>query len=136
RAEIVEGLEPLGQAVVSVKGEYDRLVLVGHALISITAVVMRLGILCCPGRASWGRRPVVGSAGSGSATSIPSMSRPSPAALATTRTSCCAVAAPEVTPTSVVVARIVLATRGARPSTTATTTTSPPDGGAASASPA
>ena len=44
--------------------------------------------------------------------------RPSPAALTATRASCSAVAAPAETPSTVTLARIVSATRGAWPSTT------------------
>ena len=79
------------------------LVSVGHLLISVVMPVMRVGILRGPRRPSCGRRPVVASAESGSATSIPVISRPSDTALTAARASWSAVAAPAETPSSVAV---------------------------------
>ena len=66
---------------------------------------MRVGILRCPRRPSCGKRPVVASAESGSATSIPVTSRPLEAAFTATRASWSAVAAPAETPITAAVVR-------------------------------
>jgi cobalamin synthase len=77
------------------------------------------------GRPNCGRRPVVVSFESGSATTMAVISRSSETALIATRASWSAVAAPAETPSTVAVVRIVVAgTFGFRPSTTATTTAS------------
>ena len=118
------GSEPTRCVTVSIAGLHDRPVSVAQCPISVVVSVMRVGILRCLGRATCGIRPVVRSAGSGSATRIPAISRPSTAALRATRASWSAVAAPAETPITVDVVRIVAATRRALPSTTATTTVS------------
>src|SRR6266702_2278895 len=105
-------------------GERHGLVRVAHRLISVIVPVRRVGILRCDGRAGCGIRPVVWSVASGSATTMPAIWRLSPAALTATRASCSAVTAPAETPSTVVAACIVSATRGARPSTTETMTVS------------
>ena len=85
---------------------------------------MRFIGLRCVHRPSCGRRPVVASAESGSATSIPLISRPPESALTATRASWSAVAAPAETPSSVAAVRIVPGICGFRPSTTPTNTAS------------
>ena len=75
---------------------------------------------------------MVWSAGSGLATRIPVIWRPSLAALTATRASCSAVAAPADTASTVTLARIVSATRGSWASTTQVTTVSGASGGLAS----
>src|SRR5262249_30650686 len=125
--------EPAGQVSLSIRGrvslpvqgQRDRLVIVIHRLVPAYSPVIRVGILRCTGRDSSGTRPVVWSAGSGLATRVPEISRPSPAALVATRASCSAVTAPAETASTVAVALIVSATCGLSPSTTATTTTRP-----------
>ena len=97
--------------------------------------VMRVGSLRWPRRPSCGTRPVVASSESGSATSIPVISRPSETALTAARASWSAVAAPAETPSSVAVVRIMSGTCGFRPSTTPTTTVSVPRPDCSSTSP-
>src|ERR1700761_4248613 len=107
--EVLVGFELAQPVTVSIVGRHDRPVSVAQCLISIVVPVMRVGLLRCLGRATCGIRPVVRSAGSGSATRIPAMSRPSTAALTATRASSSAVAAPAETPSTVDVVRIVAA---------------------------
>src|SRR5271166_3493164 len=120
--EFIISSEPLRPGIISVQGEYSYIVSVGHFLISVVMPVMRVGILRCARRPSCDIRPVVASSESGSATSIPVISRPSETALTAARASWSAVAAPAETPSSVAVVRIVSGIPGFLPSTTATTT--------------
>src|SRR5215469_4036340 len=79
-----------------------------HRVVSTVTPVSRVGPLQCAGLESCGRRPVVWSFGSGSATRIPEMtSRPAAAALAAARAICSAVTAPADTPRTVAVVRVV-----------------------------
>src|SRR5262249_6626028 len=95
-----------------------------YAHLLVTVPVRRVGSRRCVGRDGAGRRPVVWSAESGSATRIPAISRPSPAVLTATRASFSAVAEPAEIPSTVAVVRITSPTCGAWSSTTATTTVS------------
>src|SRR6516225_5565211 len=105
--EVIVNPEPIRLVITPVERENNW---VGHRLISVAMPVMRVGSLRCARRPSCGRRPVVASAESGFATSIPVISRPSETALTASRASCSAVAAPAETPSSVTVVRIVSGT--------------------------
>ena len=105
-----------------------------HLLISVIMPVTRGGVLRAARRSSCGKRPVVASFGSGSATSIPVISRSSETALMATRASWSAVAAPAETPSKVAVVRIVAGTCGFRPLMTTTTTASVTSGGTSTSS--
>ena len=84
-----------------------HLVWVVHCLISVGKSLTRVGNGRRTAGASRGIRPVVWSPGSGFATRMPKMSRPSAAAAVAARASSSAVAAPAETPSTVAVVRIV-----------------------------
>src|SRR5437773_146452 len=112
--EVVVNAEPI--SLVTIPAERENY-WVTHLLISVAMPVMRFIGLRCVHRPSCGRRPVVASAESGSATSIPEISRPPESALTATRASWSAVAAPADTPSSVAAVRIAPGSCGLRPST-------------------
>src|SRR5215475_9183437 len=82
--EVVVNPEPIPLVTIPAERENNW---VTHLLISVAIPVMRVICLRCVHRPSCGRRPVVASAESGSATSIPVISRPPESALTATRAS-------------------------------------------------
>src|SRR6516165_7692913 len=111
--EFVEGQQVPRQVIELRQEQPCRPVFVVHRLVSAFTSAGRVGILRRVGRLNCGTRPVVWSAGSGSATIIPSICRSSAAALTATPASCAAVTAPAETPSTVALVRIVSAMRGA-----------------------
>ena len=107
-----------GRVAVGHPSYYHRLVCVIHCRVSVGIPVRCVGARPAVGRACCGRRPVVWSVESGSATRIPASWRPLSAALTATRASLSAVAAPADTPSTATVVRILSVTRGVCSSTT------------------